>query len=276
MTPAGQIDPGLKPLAVTAAEDLLDGLKRWDVFARLGWYEVKRRYKRTIIGPLWGTLNLSVFILALGTVGGGLLNRNFSDYLPFLATGMILWVMVSTIIAESSTLFISSHSLFRQMRFSYSILAYALVWRNFVVFLHNLGAYFLVFAITVPHLITWWTLLAIPGLFILLLNSVWAALLLGMICLRFRDLQQLIATFLQIGIFVTPVFWPPESLSGIRRLIFVELNPLYSLMEVVRAPLLGTVATPRVYWTAAAITIIGWTVTFIFFRAFRKRIAYWA
>ena len=276
MTPAGQIDPGLKPLAVTAAEDLLDGLKRWDVFARLGWYEVKRRYKRTIIGPLWGTLNLSVFILALGTVGGGLLNRNFSDYLPFLATGMILWVMVSTIIAESSTLFISSHSLFRQMRFSYSILAYALVWRNFVVFLHNLAAYFLVFAITVPHLITWWTLLAIPGLFILLLNSVWAALLLGMICLRFRDLQQLIATFLQIGIFVTPVFWPPESLSGIRRLIFVELNPLYSLMEVVRAPLLGTVATPRVYWTAAAITIIGWTVTFIFFRTFRKRIAYWA
>lgn len=276
MTPAGQIDPGLKPLAVTAAEDLLDGLKRWDVFARLGWYEVKRRYKRTIIGPLWGTLNLSVFILALGTVGGGLLNRNFSDYLPFLATGMILWVMVSTIIAESSTLFISSHSLFRQMRFSYSILAYALVWRNFVVFLHNLGAYFLVFAITVPQLITWWTLLAIPGLFILLLNSVWAALLLGMICLRFRDLQQLIATFLQIGIFVTPVFWPPESLSGIRRLIFVELNPLYSLMEVVRAPLLGTVATPRVYWTAAAITVIGWTVTFIFFRTFRKRIAYWA
>lgn len=276
MTPAGQINPGLKPLAVTAAEDLLDGLKRWDVFARLGWYEVKRRYKRTIIGPLWGTLNLSVFILALGTVGGGLLNRNFSDYLPFLATGMILWVMVSTIIAESSTLFISSHSLFRQMRFSYSILAYALVWRNFVVFLHNLAAYFLVFAITVPHLITWSTLLAIPGMFILLLNAVWAALLLGMICLRFRDLQQLIATFLQIGIFVTPVFWPPESLSGFRRLIFVDLNPIYSLMEVVRAPLLGTVASSQVYWTAAAITVIGWTVTFIFFRTFRKRIAYWA
>lgn len=276
MTSAGQIVDTLKPLAITAEEDLLDGLRRWDVFVRLGWFEVKRRYRRTIIGPLWGTLNLSVFILALGTVGGGLLNRTFSDYLPFLSTGMILWVFISTIISESASLFISSHSLFRQMQFSYSILAYALVWRNFVVFLHNLGVYFLVFSLTVPHLITGWTLLVIPGIFIVLLNGVWAALLLGMICLRFRDLQQVITTFLQIGVFVTPVFWPPESLGGVRRLIFVELNPLYSLMEVVRAPLLGTPASLLVYLTAIGITFMGWLLTYLFFRYFRKRIAYWA
>jgi len=276
MTTVGHIDNSLKPLVVSAADDLLDGLRRWDVFVRMGWFEVKRRYRRTIIGPLWGTLNLTVFILALGTVGGGLLNRNFSDYLPFLATGMILWVMMSTIISESASLFISSHNLFRQMQFSYSILAYALVWRNFVVLLHNLAVYLLVFALTVPHLITVWTLLAIPGILIVLLNGVWAALLLGMICLRFRDLQQLITTFLQIGIFVTPVFWPPESLSGTRRLVFVELNPLYSLMEVVRAPLLGKAPSDLVYATVLAITVIGWVVTYLFFRHFRKRIAYWA
>ena len=276
MADAGQIDTELKPLAISGADDLLNGLGRWDVFLRLGWFEVKRRYRRTIIGPFWGTLNLSVFILALGTVGGGLLNRNFSDYLPFLATGMILWVYISSVISESCSLFISSHNLFRQMQFSYSLLAYALVWRNFVVFLHNLGAYFVIFALTVPHLINWNTLLVFPGIVILILNSVWVALLLGMICLRFRDLQQLIATFIQIGIFVTPVFWPPSSLGGIRRLIFVEMNPLYSIMEVVRAPLLGQVPTQLVYMTALGITVVGWAVTFFVFQAFRKRIAYWA
>jgi ABC-type polysaccharide/polyol phosphate export permease len=97
-----------------------------------------------------------------------------------------------------------------------------------------------------------------------------------MICLRFRDLQQLVTTFLQIGMFITPVFWPPESLTGIRRFIFVELNPLYSMMEVVRAPLMGTPPTQLVYITAGLITIIGWTITLLFFGYFRKRIAYWA
>lgn len=276
MTIASQDRSDLQPLTISAGQDFLIGLQRWDVFVRLGWFEVKRRYRRTIIGPLWGTLNLSVFILALGTVGGGLLNKNFSDYLPFLATGMIMWVFLSTIIGESCSLFMASQNLFRQMQFSYSSLAYALVWRNFIVFLHNLAAYFVFFILTVPHLITPWTFLAIPGMLILIMNGVWAALLLGMICLRFRDLQQLVATFLQIGMFITPVFWPPESLDGVRRLIFVELNPLYSLMEVVRAPLLGTHPSLQVYLTAALITIIGWTLTILFFGFFRKRIAYWA
>jgi ABC-type polysaccharide/polyol phosphate export permease len=276
MTIAGQNRSDLQPLAITASQDFIAGLRRWDVFARLGWFEVKRRYRRTVIGPMWGTLNLSVFILALGTVGGGLLNKNFSEYLPFLAAGMIMWIFLSTIISESCSLFVSSQNLFKQMQFSYSSLAYALVWRNFIVFLHNLAAYFLFFLLTVPHLITPWTLLAIPGIAIVIVNGVWVALLFGMICLRFRDLQQLVTTFLQIGMFITPVFWPPESLTGIRRFIFVELNPLYSMMEVVRAPLMGTPPTQLVYITAGLITIIGWTITLLFFGYFRKRIAYWA
>ena len=189
---------------------------------------------------------------------------------------MILWVFMSTIIAESCTLFLANQNLFRQMQFSYSSLAYALVWRNFIVFLHNLAAYFVFFCLTVPHLITPWTLLALPGIAIVLFNGVWTALLLGMICLRFRDLQQLVTTFLQIGMFITPVFWPPDSLGGIRHLIFVELNPLYSLMEIVRAPLMGTVPSQQVYLTVALITVVGWTVTLVFFGYFRKRIAYWA
>jgi ABC-type polysaccharide/polyol phosphate export permease len=266
----------LQPLTISARQDFFAGLRRWDVFTRLGWFEVKRRYRRTVIGPLWGTLNLSVFILALGTVGGGLLNKNFSEYLPFLAAGMIMWIFLSTIISESCSLFVSSQNLFKQMQFSYSSLAYALVWRNFIVFLHNLAAYFLFFVLTVPHLITPWTLLVIPGIAIVIVNGVWVALLFGMICLRFRDLQQLVTTFLQIGMFITPVFWTPDSLTGIRRFIFVELNPLYSMMEVVRAPLMGTPPTQLAYITAGLITIIGWTITLLFFGYFRKRIAYWA
>ncbi len=276
MNTAEQFNSELEPLAITARQDCLAGLRRWDVFARLGWFEVKRRYRRTIIGPLWGTLNLAVFILALGSVGGGLLGKNMSEYLPFLATGMIMWVFISTIISESCSLFVASQNLFRQMQFSYSTLAYALVWRNFIVFLHNIAVYFILIILLAPHLLTPWTLLAIPGIMLIILNGVWISLLLGMICLRFRDLQQLVATFIQIGMFITPVFWPPESLNGIRRMIFVDLNPLYSLMEVVRSPLLGVPATESLYIAAVIVTVVGWTITFLFFGQFRKRIAYWA
>jgi ABC-type polysaccharide/polyol phosphate export permease len=276
MTTARRVHSELRPLAITAGQDFFTGLQRWDVFTRLGWLEIKRRYRRTVIGPLWGTLNLAVFVIALGTVGGGLLNKSFYDYLPFLAAGMIVWVFISTIFTESCSLFVASQNLFRQMQFSYSTLSYALVWRNLIAFLHNIVVYFAAVSMFMPSMITPWTLLVIPGMMILSLNGVWISLLLGMICLRFRDLQQLVATFIQIAMFITPVFWPPESLQGIRRVMFVELNPLYSLIEVARAPLLGSPPSATVYLTAIFITIIGWAVTGLFFRQFRKRIAYWA
>jgi hypothetical protein len=40
-----------KPLSLSAIEDLVGGLRKWRLWGRLGWLDVKRRYRRTIIGP---------------------------------------------------------------------------------------------------------------------------------------------------------------------------------------------------------------------------------
>jgi ABC-type polysaccharide/polyol phosphate export permease len=266
----------LSPLAISAGRDLLNGLRRWDIFTRLGWLEVQRRYRRTVIGPLWGAINLGVMVTAFGIVGGGLLNKDIYDYLPFLGAGMMVWAMISIILNESCLLFVSNENLFRQIRLNYSTLAYMLVWRNFIIFLHNIAVYFLLIVLLAPHLLSLATLLVIPALAVVLINAVWIALLLGMICLRFRDLQQLVATVTQISMFITPIFWPPESLQGLRRYLFVEANPLYSLIEIVRAPLLGKYPPLEVVLISIAITAIGWGMTYCLFARFRKRIAYWA
>ena len=75
---------------------------------------------------------------------------------------------------------------------------------------------------------------------------------------------------------ITPIFWSAESLAGVRLLVFVQLNPVYRLIDVVRTPLLGAVPTATSYATGLAITAVGWCLTFLAFRFFRKRIAYWS
>jgi ABC-type polysaccharide/polyol phosphate export permease len=264
------------PAVTSAADDLLDGLRQWDLWGRLGWLEIKRRYHRTTIGPFWSAISLGVLVMALGGVGAGLWNQQTRDYLPFLAAGMLVWMFMSTVITESCGLFISSTGLFRQMRFNYSVLAYALVYRNFIVFLHNMLVYVVVFLIYAPGKFGAVTLLAVPGMALVLVNGVWIALLFGMACLRFRDLQQLISTLIQISMFVTPIFWPPESLQGFMHVVYVELNPLYHLITIVRAPLMGQVPPTEVYMAISLITVVGWSVTYACFRYFRRRIAYWS
>jgi len=276
MTLSAKASSGPVPLVTTAGEDLCRGLGRWDLWGRLGWLEVRRRYRRTVIGPFWSTISLSIFVAALGFVGAGLWNQDTHEYIPFLAAGMVVWLLISALINESGTLFVANSTIFRQSRFDYSILVYATVWRNFVVFLHNLLVYVVSVVALAPDLISPVILLAIPGMALLLVNLGWLALLIGLFCLRFRDLQQLISSLLQIAMFVTPIFWPPESLRGRVGLVFVHFNPLYHLIDIARAPLIDRVPALESYGISALLAVVGWTGTYVFFRRFRRRIAYWS
>ena len=267
---------GLKNIAARGDEDLLHGFGQVELWGRLGWQEVKRRYRRTALGPFWTAISLFVFVMALGSVGAGLLSRDMHDYLPFLVAGMVVWIMLSTIITEACTLFVSGAALVRQTRFNYSILAYALVWRNLIVFLHNMIVWAVIYLIFAPDLINWKIVLAIPGLAFVFVNGVWISLLLGMLCLRFRDVQQLVTSLVQIALFVTPIFWPPDKLDGMRRIIFVGLNPIYHHITIIRDPLMGQLPALNSYIAVILITVGGWTLTYFLFNKFRKRIPYWS
>ena len=266
----------LRVLTSTAWEDLAGGLAKSDLWGRLGWLDVKRRYRRTMLGPFWTSISLAVYVISVGLLGAGLWRQNIHEYLPFLVSGMVVWMLVSTIIGESCGLLIAGQALFRNIRFEFSIFAYALVWRNLIVFLHNLVVYVLVAIPLKPELLGWTVLLAVPGLLLVLVNGVWLALLIGMLCLRFRDVQPLVTTALQISMLITPLFWRPESLAGTGRFVFVELNPIYHLLEVVRAPLLGNIPAATSYVAVGLIAAGGWLLTYLVFERFRSRITYWS
>jgi ABC-type polysaccharide/polyol phosphate export permease len=276
MTMVLDTSTGLRSLSETAADDLLRGLRKRELWGRLGWLDVKRRYRRTMIGPFWTSITLAVYVLTVGTVGAAIWHQDIYDYIPFLVSGMIVWTLVSSIITDSCGMFIAGQSLFRNIRFEYSILSYALVWRNFLVLLHNFAVYFLVVLVLKPSLLSFTALLAIPGLALVLINGLWVSLLFGIICLRFRDVPPLVSSALQIAMLITPLFWPADTLTGIKRFVFVELNPLYHVVDVVRGPLVGRVPEATSYAVMVALAIGGWCLTYAMFKRFRKRIAYWS
>ena len=270
---SGQV---LKPPVPTASQDIIRGFLHWSLWGRLGWLEVKRRYRRTVIGPFWSSISLAIYVVAVGILGSGLWNQNIHEYLPFLVSGMLTWMFISTIVTESCGLFIHGSDLFGKFSFDYSLLAYALVWRCFITFLHNLIVYLVIVLSLAPQLMTTNFVLVIPGILLLLLGGVPIVLLCGMLCLRFRDVTQVITSLMQIALLITPIFWPPSSLEGTSRLVFVEFNPLYQVIDLMRRPLLGNVPTLISYVTVLGLVIVAWLVAYLVFRRFRRRIAYWA
>jgi ABC-type polysaccharide/polyol phosphate export permease len=254
-------------------EDIVQGLQAFDMWGRLGWRDTKRRYRRTLIGPFWTTLSLSIFVIVLGVVWSHLWNLDPKLYMPFLTSGMITWIMISTIVSEGCTTFLTGEVLIKQLRIPYTLLACTVVWRNFIVFVHNISIYVLV-CLYAGVQMSWAMLLIVPGIALVCVNAAWMVLMIAIACARFRDIQQLILSIMQVAMFVTPIFWSPDQLRG-RVGFIVDYNLLFHLVEVVRSPLMGR-APGWLTWVMVSIAaIFGWALTLYVYARFRRRIPYW-
>ena len=263
----------MTPQYDVALADFGQGMSAWPMWGRLGWQEIKRRYRRTVIGPFWTTLSLGFFIFALGTVWARLWNQDPKTFLPFLCAGMLPWAMVSTMMIEGCQTFISGAEVIKQLRFPYTILSCTVVWRNVIVFLHNL-LIFVAVGLYVGVPVTSATLLVVPGLALVCLNGVWAATLLGLLCARFRDIQQVVSSILQVALFITPIFFEAKQL-GPQFARFVDFNPLFHYVDIVRSPLLGRWPAAWSWWATLSGTAAGWGITLWMFSRFRRRVPYW-
>jgi ABC-type polysaccharide/polyol phosphate export permease len=263
----------MTPQYAVMCTDVVRGLTAVSMWSRLGWRDARLRYRRTLIGPFWTTLSLGLFIVMLGIIWSHLWKQDPKTYIPFVSSGMIAWAMLSTITVEGTSVFVAGQTLIRELPISYTMLACALVWRNLIAFGHNFIIYVAV-CLYAGVQASWSMFLIVPGLALMCLNGIWVALLLGLACIRFRDIQQLVTTILQVALFVTPIFWTPEQLTG-RLGIFEQYNILYHYVAVVRDPMLGHAPTLRSWLTVLLATFLGWGVTLIVYSRFRRRIPYW-
>ena len=258
--------------AASAWRDLSAGFgKRW-IWTALAMQDIRLRYRGSMLGPFWMTISTLVMVVAMGVVYAHLFRTNSRSYIPYLTLGLIVWQLLSNLITEGCNTFIQAENVIQQVPIPFSIYAYRTVWRNFIVLGHSLVIVpfvLLVFAIPVG----WSLMAAAAGLLVLAFDGVSISLFLGMLSLRFRDVPPIVASFLQVCFFLTPVFWPIEALGRWQQL--AELNPLFAAIDVVRAPLLGRAAAPHSWAVLLAATAIGWALTFALFARFRARIAYW-
>jgi len=79
--------------------------------------DVRARYKRSVLGPLWLTLGTAAGSVGLGLLWSELLKIEAKDFVPSLTAGLILWQFISGVITESSTLYGRQAAIIRNMTY---------------------------------------------------------------------------------------------------------------------------------------------------------------
>jgi ABC-type polysaccharide/polyol phosphate export permease len=258
--------------AVLATRDVLDGLHAYPIWSTLAWQDIRQRYRRSMLGPLWITLTMIVTIAGMGPLYGALLNISMEEFVPYLALGIITWGLISTLILEGCLVFTGADSIVRSVRLPITLHVFRTVYRNLLFFFHNILAYVpvMIYLKIMPR-VEW--LMALPGLVIIILAAVPLNIILGIFCARFRDMQPIVGSIVQLAFFLTPIFWKPSALG--HRAYVADYNPLFMFVELVRAPMYGSPLNPTIYVGACITTLVLYVIAIPLFIRFRSRIAFW-
>lgn len=273
MSSSAVIDRGKSDLSShDGSSDLIAGLGAVRVWGTLGWHDIRQRYRRSVLGPFWFTLSTAIMVVVLGALYSALLHQDIHEYLPYLAIGLVVWGFLSTVANEGCNAFIGSAYLIKQIRIPLTVHVCRIVWRNFVILLHSLPVVIvlILFMGRSPSL----GLLLVPvSLLLLFLQGVWLSVVLGVLCARYRDIQPIVANLIQVAFFFTPVMWSPAVLKS--RAWVAEYNPLYHLIELVRAPMMGQPLQWQSWAWSFGLLVAGFAFAYYLMRRTRNRVPYW-
>ncbi|KGQ71370.1 hypothetical protein OA57_00825 [Chelonobacter oris] len=253
--------------------DVRVAFKEYYLWTTLGWYDVLARYRRSTLGPFWITLSMAITLSAMGPLYGSLFGNTLTDFIPHLALGMIFWALIATSINEFAVAYAESAHYLKQIKISPVVFILRVLYRQFIVFLHNILLY------PIIMLIFWKPIsldafLVIPAFFIVLLNLFWVGIIISIFCTRYRDMGPVVSSITTLLFFVTPIIWSMEQLPEDRRFL-AYWNPLSILLDLVRKPLLGGVPEFNHWIVGIMMAIVGIMMALLVLMRTRHRITYW-
>ena len=255
-----------------AFDDFKSAAQRMPACVRLSYDDLILRYRRTILGPFWLTLTLSINFLLLTLVFGSIFNEPYSDYVPFLIVSLVFWQFLSSILTESGNVFIDAKGLLESTNLPRSFYAARTIIRHFIIILHNflvVLAVFIYFEIN----ISWYMLMLFPALFVWIVTSFFCVIIISFAAARFHDVHQFSTAITPIIFLLTPIIWKKAFLQDNQWI--VDFNPVFHFFEIVRHPLLGQ-HIPHLSWAVAiAVMCIFAAIAIFILSRFKYKIQFW-
>lgn len=273
------VPPSRSKTFAAAWNDLARGFKQHELWLQLGWQDIKQRYRRSTLGPLWITIATGVMALALGLLYSMLFQLSLAEFLPHVTVGLIIWGFISGCIRDGSDIFIDNEGLIKQLPSALSVHVYRLVWRQTIFLAHNLVIWVILMLIF-PRDLGWEILLTLPAMALLILNGVWVAMFFGIVATRYRDVAPLLEALVQLLFYITPIVWTTQTLKEqggdvAQRALLAEINPLFHYLEIIRAPMIGQPIAAYHWWIVLAFTALGLVLALLAMKQWRFRVSYW-
>jgi ABC-type polysaccharide/polyol phosphate export permease len=244
----------------------------WDhreLIALLVKRDIAIRYKRSFLGLLWTLLNPLLTSLVLWFVFINIFSARLPDgteFAPYLLAGVLLITFFIQGFNQAADSIAQGSGILMKIYVPPQVFAFAGALSNAVNFCFGLFALAFVSYITAAGVALSFPL-TILVIFFMLIYITGLGLLVSIAYVRYDDTRSIFAILISFMMYLSPIFYPKEILSG-TMLEVVNANPLTSFLDVFRYVFSGTGSASWADW--AYLAGISITVLFIGIRSFAK------
>lgn len=200
--------------------------------------EFKIKYKNSVLGFLWAVLYPLSMILILLLVFTKLFRYDLPYYPSYLLIGLLVWNFFSETTNMAMVLFVEQANIYTKTSVNKNVGILSLVLFGTIDFLLKL-LILLSILIFLRYYLIWPTLLRvnltiiliIPAILLEFLLIIGVSYILSTVYVYFKDLRNIWWVFLQLGFFLTPIFYPDSLIPYKFLLIF---NPLHHIITIFR------------------------------------------
>lgn len=247
-------------------------LENWRLIHLLGFSGLRMRYARSKLGQAWLTLSLFIQIISTGIVWTLLWHISPDQLLPYLALSQVIYQFFSSIILDSTSVFITDARLYTNQYLPFLTSIFSNIYKNIIIFLHNIPIILIVFLyFEVPFKLSLLSFFMLPVLMLFLLSS---SFVIACLCTRYRDLVQIVQSIMNISFLITPIVWKLSYVPEQFRPYFF-ISPFTSFLEIFRNSLLGMDICLSAYLSVAIWTTIFVVLMIFFHRKYERKIVFW-
>jgi lipopolysaccharide transport system permease protein len=260
----------IKPAGGWLSLDLGDFWTYRELLYFLTWRDVKVRYKQTAIGVLWAILQ-PVLTTVIFTVIFSTLARFESPSAPyplFALSGLMLWLFVFNSISFAANSLVGNSNLVTKIYFPRLIVPVSATLSGLFDLLFSFAvlAALMIYYVSKSAIALSWQIALTPVFVVLaVLLAVSLGNLFAALNVRFRDVKFALPFALQVWMFASPVFYPPEILSE-RVRFALAFNPLTGILQGFRAALFGAPFDWLAIAISAGVTVLLMLVSLFVFK----------
>lgn len=196
---------------------------------------IKTRYKRSSLGIVWTLLNPLLNMVVMTFAFSALFRNTLEHYPVYILSGLLCWNFFSQTTTYAMHTLVWGGGLIKRIYLPRTIFAVSSIGNGLVnLFLALIPLVGVIFVLGHPFYPTWWVL---PfAILLLAMFSLGVALLMSTLAVFFTDVLDMYQVVIQAWFYLSAIMYP-KTILPVQYQWYMNLNPIYNLVELFRTPI---------------------------------------